>query len=223
MSDKRRIAILGGGVGALSAAFALSELDPAGQRYEITLYQLGWRLGGKTANGRNAAHGQRIEEHGLHVWSGFYENAFTILRAALKALDRSAGSPQATIDQTFKWQSQVLMTERHEDSWLPWPVWFEPDADPGLYPGRDSLFAAADEIMPPTATLLRRALASIEYNYQFYHQHWTTDPQAQSDPRRAGRLGPALVGQRPGRRGSTGRSVLAGEYQPVATLCAGVT
>jgi uncharacterized protein with NAD-binding domain and iron-sulfur cluster len=45
--EKMRVAILDGGVGALSAAFALSEIDPTGERYEITLYQLGWRLGSK--------------------------------------------------------------------------------------------------------------------------------------------------------------------------------
>lgn len=179
MTGKRRIAILGGGVGALSAAFALSELDPTGKHYEITLYQLGWRLGGKTANGRNAAYGQRIEEHGLHIWAGFYENAFTILRAALKALGRPAGSPQATIEQAFERQNQVFMTERHGDAWLPWPVWFEPDADPDLYPGRDSIFAAADDIMPPTEVLLRRAFASVEYNYIYYKEHWTGDPEAE--------------------------------------------
>ena len=54
-ADRERIAILGGGVGALCAAVALSEIDPKGEKYEITLYQLGWRLGGKCASGRNAA------------------------------------------------------------------------------------------------------------------------------------------------------------------------
>lgn len=176
MTAKRRIAILGGGVGALSAAFALSELDPTGKRYEITLYQLGWRLGGKTANGRNAEFGQRIEEHGLHIWAGFYENAFTILRAALKALDRPPGTPQATIDQAFLRQSQIFMTERFENAWQPWPAWFEPDADVDLYPGRDSIFAAPDAVMPSTAILLRRAFAAIEYNYIYYKDHWAGDP-----------------------------------------------
>lgn len=172
---KRRISILGGGVGALSAAFALSELDPTGKRYEITLYQLGWRLGGKTASGRNAEFGQRIEEHGLHIWAGFYENAFTILRAALKALNRPAGTPQATIAQAFLRQSAVLMTDRHDDAWLPWPSWFEPDSDPDVFPGRDSIFATPDEVMPSTAILLRRAFAAVEYNYEYYKEHWLGD------------------------------------------------
>ena len=60
-AGRRRVAILGGGVGAIAAAWALS--DPAArERVEITVYQLGWRLGGKGASGRNAAQAQRIEE-----------------------------------------------------------------------------------------------------------------------------------------------------------------
>jgi uncharacterized protein with NAD-binding domain and iron-sulfur cluster len=54
MGDVKRIAILGGGVGAMTAAFWLTEKsDPAATQYDITVYQLGWRLGGKGASGRN--------------------------------------------------------------------------------------------------------------------------------------------------------------------------
>ncbi|XUM21775.1 NAD(P)-binding protein [Bradyrhizobium oligotrophicum S58] len=128
-ATKTRVAILGGGIGALSAAFALSEIDPRGERYEITLYQLGWRLGGKTASGRNAKQGQRIEEHGLHIWAGFYENAFTILRAALKALDAPPSDPIRTIDDAFKRQNEIFYAEYTDGQWLPWPFWFQPDVD----------------------------------------------------------------------------------------------
>ena len=39
-------------------------------------------LGGKGASGRNAEYGERIEEHGLHIWFGFYDNAFKTIQAA---------------------------------------------------------------------------------------------------------------------------------------------
>jgi uncharacterized protein with NAD-binding domain and iron-sulfur cluster len=39
-------------------------------QYDVTIYQRGWRLGGKDASGRNREYGQRIEEHGLHMWMG---------------------------------------------------------------------------------------------------------------------------------------------------------
>ena len=51
----QKIAILGGGIGALATAAEITS-DPGWQdNYDITIYQLGWRLGGKGASGRNRA------------------------------------------------------------------------------------------------------------------------------------------------------------------------
>ena len=44
---KERIAILGGGAAALTTAFELTRDADWQERYEITVYQMGWRLGGK--------------------------------------------------------------------------------------------------------------------------------------------------------------------------------
>src|ERR1700761_9057212 len=56
-----RVAILGGGAAALSAAFALTERGG----YEVTVYQMGWRLGGECARGRRIDDGSpRDQEHG---------------------------------------------------------------------------------------------------------------------------------------------------------------
>ena len=91
-----RIAILGGGMGALTAAFELTE-DPAWQdKFEgITVYQLGWRLGGKGASSRGA--NGRIEEHGLHVWLGYYENSFRVVRQVYAELDRANNAPESPL------------------------------------------------------------------------------------------------------------------------------
>ena len=68
--------------------------------HDVTVYQLGWRLGGKGASGRNPDAGMRIEEHGLHIWIGFYENAFRLIRLAYKEMvERGlcpAGCPMTT-------------------------------------------------------------------------------------------------------------------------------
>jgi len=69
----------------MAAAFELSRPQHRG-RYEVTVYQLGWRLGGKGASGRGPAN--RIEEHGFHVWLGFYENAFRMMRECYAELAR---------------------------------------------------------------------------------------------------------------------------------------
>ena len=108
---KIRVAILGGGVGAMTAAFALTEIDKTGEIYDITVHQLGWRLGGKCASGRNRDHGLRIEEHGLHIWAGFYENTFTVLRCVLNALSQVPGQPIVTIDDVFKRQDQIFFAQ----------------------------------------------------------------------------------------------------------------
>jgi uncharacterized protein with NAD-binding domain and iron-sulfur cluster len=77
---KRRIAIVGGGIAALATAFELTQRKDLQERFDITVYQMGWRLGGKGATGRD--HKGRVVEHGLHIWFGCYENAFRMLRTA---------------------------------------------------------------------------------------------------------------------------------------------
>ncbi len=115
---KTKIAVLGGGMGAMSAALALSEIDPTGERYEVTVYQQGWRLGGKTASGRNAAMGQRIEEHGLHIWAGFYINAFTMMRVVMKRLARPTGTKLATLTDMFARQNTIHYAQLRNGDWF---------------------------------------------------------------------------------------------------------
>lgn len=80
VSSKEKIAILGGGMGSIMTAFQLTATEELRSRYEVTLYQMGWRLGGKLASGTNPGMHDRNEEHGLHVWFGFYDNAFANLK-----------------------------------------------------------------------------------------------------------------------------------------------
>ena len=69
----------------MAAAFELTRPTHRG-KYQVTVYQVGWRLGGKGASGRGPA--DRIEEHGIHIWMGFYENAFRLLRECYAELNR---------------------------------------------------------------------------------------------------------------------------------------
>ncbi len=55
----------------LAAAWELSSGDWRDRLESITVYQRGWRLGGKGASSRGR-HG-RIEEHGLHLLLGCYD------------------------------------------------------------------------------------------------------------------------------------------------------
>ena len=122
MSDESKaikVAILGGGMAAMSAAFELTDPSLHG-KYEVTLYQLGWRLGGKGASGRDVNNHDRILEHGLHVWLGCYENSFHIMRACYTELGRSPNDPLGTVEQAFKPQSLVALQELFNGKWLPW-------------------------------------------------------------------------------------------------------
>jgi len=123
MADRKRVAVLGGGVGSLSAVYALTH-DPNWQdKLDITVYQLGWRLGGKGATGRDAQAGQRVLEHGLHLWFGFYENAFSMIRDVYRELDRPSDAPLATWDQAFLPHNQYSMEHAFNGEWVSWNIW----------------------------------------------------------------------------------------------------
>ncbi len=141
MPEKTRVAILGGGVGAMTAAFMLSEA-PVRDRFDVTVYQKGWRLGGKGASGRNADRAQRIEEHGPHFFLGFYGNAFWMLQKCYRELARPAGSPLARWDDAFKPLGLITLLEPKGGGWVSWPLHFP--MIPGAVPG----FPDADEIPP---------------------------------------------------------------------------
>jgi uncharacterized protein with NAD-binding domain and iron-sulfur cluster len=127
------VAIVGGGCAAITAAFELTRPEHAG-RYRVTIFQQGWRLGGKGASGRGPA--GRIEEHGLHVWLGFYENAFRLLRECYTELGRDPDScPIATWRDAFLADPHLGMGATARDGrWLLWTALFPPA--PGL-PGDD--------------------------------------------------------------------------------------
>ncbi|USX29203.1 NAD(P)-binding protein [Oxalobacteraceae bacterium OTU3CINTB1] len=120
----KKIAILGGGVGSMTAAYYLSDQPGWQNNYDITVYQQGWRLGGKGASGRNARYGQRIEEHGLHIWFGFYTNAFKMIKDAYTSLDRPPGAPLATWRDAFKQHDYVALSEQVGDRWHNWSIVF---------------------------------------------------------------------------------------------------
>ncbi len=115
---RERVAILGGGLGGLTAAWALSSTPELRARYDLTVHTMGWRLGGKGASGRGA-HG-RIEEHGVHMFFGFYDNTFAIMRDLYPALRRPAGSPLATWQDAFIRQPDVYVFQPHAGGLAPW-------------------------------------------------------------------------------------------------------
>ncbi len=128
----KKLAVLGGGMGSLTSVYKITS-DPNWQNnYEITVYHIGWRLGGKGASGRNGNIGQRIEEHGLHLWFGFYDNAFDLIQQCYKDNNRQPGTPLATWQEAFTGYDMICLEEDINNQWLHWPITIEPN---GLTPG----------------------------------------------------------------------------------------
>src|SRR5690348_16768507 len=115
---KKKVAILGGGPAGLAAAFELTATKELRDEYDVTVHQLGWRLGGKGASGRNAKYGNRIQEHGLHIWFGFYDNAFNLMRRCYEELDRPEGVPLATLEEAFEPEFRGVQYECYKDAWV---------------------------------------------------------------------------------------------------------
>lgn len=135
----RRIVVLGGGAGALSAVYHLTQLPDWRRHFEITVYQMGWRLGGKGASGRNLQCHARIEEHGLHVWPGFYDNAFRMMRACFDELNGSVSSKLGHWRDGFLPQRQIVLHEQVGSVWVPW-----------IFQAKDAPGAPGDHVSPYT-------------------------------------------------------------------------
>lgn len=121
---RKKVAILGGGPAALAAMMDLSKYP---EQLELTLYQVGWRLGGKCSSGRGFSSTlagapeagpvawQRNQEHGLHMALGFYENFFDLLRQAYDNLNRSDAWALRTWQDAVAPRTCFTLEER------PWP------------------------------------------------------------------------------------------------------
>jgi uncharacterized protein with NAD-binding domain and iron-sulfur cluster len=109
--SKKKIAILGSGMSSLTAAYELSSYENWQDHYDITIYQMGWRLGGKTATGRGP--NERIQEHGIHIAQGWYENAFRLIQDSYKECEKHnlmPDSPFKSWDEAFDRENTTLLT-----------------------------------------------------------------------------------------------------------------
>ncbi|HEX7443492.1 MAG TPA: NAD(P)-binding protein, partial [Acidimicrobiales bacterium] len=152
---RQSVAILGGGMGALTTAFELTEGDWTKRYDRVTVYQRGWRLGGKGASSRGE-HG-RIEEHGLHVLLGYYDRTFDVMRRCYEELDRPNSDPNCPIrslDDAVSPSHLAGVVDHHNGHWSPWVASF------GTTPGRPGDAAPDPEGPSPwaVADLVTRSL-----------------------------------------------------------------
>ncbi|MCP3979420.1 MAG: NAD(P)-binding protein [bacterium] len=152
--EKIKVAVLGGGVGAMTAATCLTSTPELRARYDVTVYQMGWRLGGKGASGRNAKHANRIEEHGLHVWMGWYQNAFSTIRDVYGEWDPPDGGRFSDWTDAFEPTDVITFMNRAPLSgeWEGWTVQFPPSPET---PGTGGVMDSAWDYIVMTIEFLR--------------------------------------------------------------------
>lgn len=143
----------------MAAAWRLSDPQFADRIDSVTVYQRGWRLGGKGASSRGD--NGRIEEHGLHVWLGYYENAFRLIREVYAALDRPHRAPDCPIRtwrEAFEMSDTVGLQDRRDGEWAHWVASFT---------GNDELPGEADTSNEPLTPVefIRRSLVLVQDFY----------------------------------------------------------
>jgi len=116
---KLKIAVLGGGPAACAAAYWLAR-QPG--EYDVSLFTMGWRLGGKCAAGRNPDAHDRIEEHGLHAFLGFYRNAIRTVAEVYATAGRPIATAEGPVEGAFRSQLDVGVVDRWNDRWHYFPT-----------------------------------------------------------------------------------------------------
>lgn len=162
MTDAPRVLVVGGGMAGLAAAWRLSEPGWRRRFSSITVLEASSRLGGKGASVRGA-HG-RIEEHGLHVWLGHYDNAFRLIRRCYDELDRERTDPTCPIRtwrDAFTPANELGLFDVGPHGWQPWVARFSSN---GALPGEpdvDSRAPTIAELLVRSARLVRDFYASL--------------------------------------------------------------
>jgi len=163
-SSPKKIAVLGGGISSLTTVVELTSEPDWQKKYDITIYQLGWRIGGKGASGRNQKQFNRVEEHGYHMWFGFYDNAFRLMRDIYLENARPLERPLATWSEAFKPVNYWVIAEQVDEKWVNWPLEFR--ANP-LTPGEPTPRPRMIDFVGRAVRWLRDLLESLQERKSF--------------------------------------------------------
>jgi uncharacterized protein with NAD-binding domain and iron-sulfur cluster len=113
--DRRtRVFIIGAGLGGLSAAWFLSKHRPD---VDVIVCEASWVPGGKAVSGRAAppvggGMPHFVEEHGLHMLFGTYQQTWQMLADCYEEVDRPVSHAFRRIEQAFTPQKLVVFDER---------------------------------------------------------------------------------------------------------------
>ena len=117
-----KVHILGGGPAGLTAAYALKFKSTTPDAFDVTIVESSFRPGGKCASHR-AGPDQRIEEHGIHLFFGFYENAVAMLQDCQNEAGGPCGGKNVQIDgDVFTRSSASVLMERTKSGYQKWEL-----------------------------------------------------------------------------------------------------
>lgn len=137
MSQARptRVAIVGAGPAALATAFDLTETAELRQRFQVTIYEQGFRAGGKCAGLRRPPF-NTIEQNGTHYLFGCYDNAFDLARRAYGELQAAGERGFGSFEAQFIARHRMVFRHQFGGAWHDWSIELPPNAlAPGLGDG----------------------------------------------------------------------------------------
>ena len=100
----------------------------------------------------------RIEEHGLHIWFGFYHNAFRMMGQVYDELGRPPDHPLSTVERAFVGADQHLFLEHLDTGLKHWLIEFPHD---------DGFPGTSDSDLPDVHELLQRL---VNFARDHFHQ-----------------------------------------------------
>ena len=134
--SKQKVAILGGGPAGLSAACSLTATEALRAQYDVTVYQSGWRVGGKCGQGRMGPE-NRIEINGTHYLFGAYDACFALARGIFDELEAAGDTRFGTYESQFLPCSVVALKEFFNGNWYTWVLKIPGNGKPPGTPGEE--------------------------------------------------------------------------------------
>jgi uncharacterized protein with NAD-binding domain and iron-sulfur cluster len=138
---KKRIVILGAGPAGLSAAYGLTATPELAALHDITIYQVGWRAGGKCSTGRSGPT-NRIEQNGTHYLFGSYDNCFDLAKTSYDELAAKGIDWFGPYEKAFLPRDLMVFKQFFRGKYTMWPMQLptnpvEPGTRDGFLRGRE--------------------------------------------------------------------------------------